>query len=146
MPGNARLRLIRHGSLVLLAGLFCGLPAVIETMGPDAVRVWHTAHEALIMIGIWMLAGSSTIPALHLSRVEGSLLFWSMLMMGYGFVAALVIGGVIGFSPFSPGDTPVSTIAFLAAILGILGAFLSASLMLMGAHAALTAGDKADSG
>lgn len=108
MPNTARLRLLLHGAIVLLMGLLCGLPTTIEAMSESA-RFWHTAHEALIM-------------------------------MGYGFSIALIMGGVLGISPFEPGHTPVAFIAFLAATTGILGAVLATALTIMGARAALKSG------
>jgi len=134
---SLRLRVVLHGSIVLLVGLLCGLPTVTEVMGGDAQRFWHTAHEALIMMGVWMLAMSSVVPVLVLERREASVLFASLLAMGYGFVAALIIGGAAGVSPFVPGPTPAAFSAFLAAVVGILGAVLSAALTIMGARAAL---------
>jgi len=55
------------------------------------VRFWHTAHEALIMIGIWMLAASSVRSALVLDRREAMALVWSFLAMSYGLMTALVM-------------------------------------------------------
>jgi hypothetical protein len=133
---NDRARLILHGAIVLLVGLLCGLPTVIES-STESVRFWHTAHEALIMAGVWMLAESSVLPVLLPPRREAAALIWSLLTMGYGFVAALVIGGVIGASPFEPGGTPAAFAAFLAAVVGILGAVMAAALTLLGARAAL---------
>jgi hypothetical protein len=144
MANHDRLRLVWHGAIVLLTGLLCGLPTVAESLVGDSGRVWHTAHEALMMMGIWMLASSSVIPVLVLQRNEASLLFWSLVIMGYGFVVALTIGGAVGVSPFSPGGTPVSMTAFLAAVIGILGSVLSTALTLMGAHNALSAGARSD--
>lgn len=134
MATSDRLRLVFHGAIVLLVGLLCGLPTVVESMNGESVRYWHTAHEALIMMGIWMLAESSVLPVLALERREAAALFWSLIAMGYGFITALVIGGAIGVSPFSPGHTPTAFIAFLAAVAGIGGAIVAASLTIMGAR------------
>lgn len=136
MADRDRLRLIYHGAIVLLVGLLCGLPTAIEA-STESVRFWHTAHEALIMMGIWMLAASSVRPALVLDRREASALVWSFLAMGYGFMTALVMGGVIGTSPFAPGGTPATFIAFLCAVLGILGAVVATAVTLIGVRAAL---------
>jgi hypothetical protein len=57
--------------------------------------------------------------------------------MGYGFMTALVIGGVIGANVFEPGGTPATFTAFLAAVVGILGAVVATALTLAGARAAL---------
>jgi hypothetical protein len=138
MTNRDRLRLVVHGAIVLLVGLLCGLPTTVEAMHESA-RFWHTAHEALIMMGVWMLAESSVLPGLVLPPREAAALVWSMLAMGYGFMVGLVLGGIIGVSPFEPGGTPAAFIAFVAAVIGILGAVVATALTIMGARAALRA-------
>jgi len=61
---------------------------------------------------------------------------WAFLAMGYGFMIALVLGGVLGVSPFAPGGTPATFIAFLSAVVGILGAFVATAITLIGVRAA----------
>lgn len=136
MINHDRARLVFHGAIVLLVGLLSGLPTTVESIN-ESSRVWHTAHEALIMMGVWILAESSVLPSLVLGPREGSALVWSLLAMGYGFMAALVIGGINGTSAFEPGGTPVTLAAFVAAVIGILGAFMATALTLMGARGAL---------
>ncbi|HEY2378092.1 MAG TPA: hypothetical protein VGH98_19105 [Gemmatimonadaceae bacterium] len=46
----------------------CDIPAVNESLGGEAERLWHTAHEAIIMIGSMLLAISSVMPLLVLER------------------------------------------------------------------------------
>jgi hypothetical protein len=92
MARDDRARLVFHGAIVLLVGLLCGLPTVIEAMH-ESERFWHTAHEALIMMGVWMLAASSMLPALVLQRREAAGLVWSFLAMGYSFATALTAMG-----------------------------------------------------
>lgn len=136
MASTDRQRLIFHGAIVLLVGLLCGLPTAVEDMNGSA-RHWHTAHEALIMMGIWMLTASSVFPALVLERRKAAAFVWSFLVMGYGFMTALVLGGIIGATPFEPGGTPATFAAFLAAVAGILGAIFATVLTAMGARVAL---------
>jgi hypothetical protein len=133
---NDRLRLIFHGAVVLLVGLLSGVPTVVESIN-ESGRFWHTAHEALIMMGIWMLAVSSLFAVRVLERRERAALFWSLIVMGYGFSVALVLGGAVGANAFEPGGTPATFTAFVAAVLGIGGAFVATALTLMGARAAL---------
>jgi hypothetical protein len=136
MENTDRPRLIFHGAIVLLIGLLSGLPTVVEAIN-ESGRFWHTAHEALIMMGIWMLAASSVLSALVLERRQTTALVWSLLVMGYGFSVALVIGGAVGANAFEPGGTPATFTAFVAAVVGIGGAFVATALTLMGARAAL---------
>ena len=49
MANSDRMRVIFHGALVMLVGLLCGLPTVNEE---EPARLWHTAHESLILIGV----------------------------------------------------------------------------------------------
>ena len=136
MTNTDRLRLIFHGAIIVLIGLLAGLPTTVEVIN-GSERFWHTAHEALIMVGVFLLAASSVVPALVLERRERSFLVWSFLAMGYGFAIALTIGGIVGANAFEPGDSPARFTAFIAAILGIAGAFLATGLTLMGARGAL---------
>jgi hypothetical protein len=89
------------------------------------------------MMGIFILAASSVLSGLVLERREKSFLVWSLLAMGYGFALALVLGGIIGANAFEPGDSPAHFTAFLGAVVGIGGAFVSTGLTLIGARAAL---------
>jgi len=136
MADTDRPRLIFHGAVVLFVGLLCGYPTVVES-GDEGVRLWHTAHEALIMMGVWMLTLSSVLPALVLPKREASGLIWSMLVMGYGFMLALVVGGITGVTSFSPGHTASSYVAFTGSALGILGALLATLITMTGARAAI---------
>jgi len=136
MTSDDRLRLIFHGAIVMLVGLMCGLPTVLEE-GPEALRDWHTAHEALIMMGVWILAMSSVVPALVLEARDAKALRWSLLAMGYGFTVGLLAQGVTGARAFEPGTSLGSVFAFFPSTLGILGAVMSVLLTLKGARAAL---------
>jgi hypothetical protein len=141
MATNERARLIFHGAIVMLVGLLCGLPAVTES-GSGELRQWHTAHEALIMVGVWLLAMSSVLPALVLERREASGLIWSLLAMGYGLTIALVVAALGGVRAFEPGTSPASIIAFSASNIGILGSVVATALTLMGARAGHRTSDR----
>ncbi len=103
MALHDRLRVTLHGAVVLLAGLLCGLPTVPEE---EPMRLWHTAHEGLIMAGVMMIAISSTMPHLRLPRREAQALVWALLAMGYGLTTGLIIQGVTGQHAFSPSGSP----------------------------------------
>jgi hypothetical protein len=130
------LRLIFHAAIVLFVGLTCGLPTVLEE-APNASRHWHTAHEALIMMGAWMLATAGVMPVLSLERREMAALRWSMLGVDYGFMVTLIIQGVTGYPSFEPGASPIRIVEFAGSIVGILGAVMTALITLRGAKAAL---------
>jgi hypothetical protein len=139
MDRTLRLRVILHGGIVMLVGLLCGLPAVNEG---DSERYWHTAHEALILIGVLLFAVSSVMPYLVLGKGEAKTLFRALLATGYGLMGGTVLQGVTGQHAFGPSTSPVVMVAFLSNVIGILGSVLTASLTIMGAAAALKASPK----
>jgi len=102
MANRDRVRVIFHGGVVLLVGLLCGYPAVAEAVaGDESMRLWHTAHEGLMMAGILLFAVASVLPSLALGRREASGLFWSLLATAYGLTTGLVLP--------SPGTRPASS-------------------------------------
>ncbi|MDB4875286.1 MAG: hypothetical protein JWM41_1732 [Gemmatimonadetes bacterium] len=133
MPHRNRMRVVFHGAVVLLVGLLCGMPTVPEQ---EPMRLWHTAHESLILIGILLLAMSSVLPVLELERREAEGLVWSLLATGYGLMTGLIIQGVTGVHAFGPSTSPLRMLAFVGNATGMLGSVLTAALTLMGARAA----------
>jgi hypothetical protein len=131
-----RARLVFHGAIVLLVGLLCGYPTVVESLSSPG-RLWHTAHEALLMIGIWLLATSSVLATITLDRRDASALVWSLIATGYGFMIAVVTQAITGVEAFEPGHSPGSIVAFSGSAVGILGALLATLLTLKGAGAAI---------
>jgi hypothetical protein len=120
-----------HGAVVMLVGLLCGLPTVNEE---EPARLWHTAHESLILIGILLFAMSSVLPLLTLPKRESTALVWSLRATGYGLMVGLVLQGITGQHAFGPSNDPVLMFAFIANATGMLGSVLTASLTIMGAR------------
>lgn len=129
-----RTRVVFHGAIVLLVGLLCGYPAATEADGGE--RIWHTAHEGLIMIGILLFAIAAVMPLLRLERRERVGLVWSLLATGYGLTLGLLVEGFTGSRAFGPSASPVLMIGFIGNTIGILGSMLAAGLVIAGAHAA----------
>jgi hypothetical protein len=131
MADNDRVRVVFHGAVVMLAGLLCGLPIV---NAEEPARLWHTAHESLVLIGVLLFAVSSVLPLLTLPKRESTALVWSLLATGYGLMVGLVLQGITGQHAFGPSSNPVLMFAFVANATGMLGSVLTASLTIMGAR------------
>jgi hypothetical protein len=136
MPDAERLRAVFHGAITILVGLLAGLVTVNEE---EPARLWHTAHEALIMIGILMLAISAAMPVLVLTRSESRALVWALLATGYGLMIGLLVQGITGQHAFSPTTDPVLMIAFIGNAAGMGGSVIATALTIMGARAAIVA-------
>lgn len=132
MTDSDRVRVVFHGAVVVLVGLLCGAPTVNEE---EPARLWHTAHESLVLIGVLLFAVSSVLPLLTLPKRESTALVWSLLATGYGLMAGLVLQGITGQHAFGPSTNPVLMFAFIANITGMFGSVLVASLTIMGARA-----------
>ena len=131
MTDNDRVRVVFHGAVVMLVGLLCGLPTVNEE---EPARLWHTAHESLVLIGVLLFAVSSVLPLLTLPKRESTAIVWSLLATGYGLMVGLVLQGITGQHAFGPSSNPVLMFAFVANATGMLGSVLTASLTIMGAR------------
>jgi len=129
-------RLVFHGSLILLVGLFCGLLSVIE-VSTGSSRMWQGAHSALLILGVWLLAAAAVLPLLLLEKREATALRWALLVMAYSFMVAVIIQAMTGERALGPDPSPLNMTAFAANILAVLGTFLSASLTAVGAWNAL---------
>ena len=133
MTHSDRTRVLFHGAIVMLVGMLSGLPTVPEQ---EPMRLWHTAHEAQIMLGVIMIGVSSAMPVLVLERREARALIWTSLAMGYGLMTGTIMQAVLGHTAFSPSTNPWLMAAFLANVVGIFGSVMTASLTIMGASAA----------
>ncbi len=139
MTDYQRARLAFHGAIVLLVGLLCGYATVPETVA-GAERLWHTAHEALIMIGVWTLATAALFPSLTLGKREQLGLVWSSLATGYGLMVGVITNAIIGVQVFEPvASAPVTYVSFTGTAVGILGSMLTAILTIQGARASMKA-------
>ena len=131
-------RLVLHGSMVLLVGVFCGIPSVVE-VSTGSSRMWQGAHAALLLLGVWLLATAAILPLLLLEAREAAGLRWSLLLMAYSFMVAVIVQALTGVRALGPDPSPLNMLAFAANLLAVLGTFLSASLTAMGAWNALRA-------
>lgn len=129
-------RLVFHGSVILLIGLFCGVPSVVEVSAGSG-RMWQGAHSALLILGVWLIATAAVLPLLLLEQREATALKRSLLLMAYSFMVAVIVQALTGVRVFGPDRSPLNMLVFLANALAVLGAFLSASLTALGAWNAL---------
>jgi predicted permease len=133
---DAQRRLVLHGAIILLVGLLCGYPSIIEEANRSG-RMWQAAHSALLMLGVWLIATAAVLPLLELPRRERQALLLSLTGGAYGFMTAVVIQAATGVRAISPDVSGISLVAFAANLLAVLGTVLAASLTIMGAWNAL---------
>ena len=135
---DAQRRLVLHGAIILLVGLACGIPSVVEEASRSG-RVWQAAHSALLMLGVWLIATAAVLPLLELPRRERAALLFSLTGGAYSFMTAVLIQAATGVRAISPDVPGISLVAFAANVLAVLGTFLAASLTILGAWNGLRA-------
>ena len=87
--------LLFHGSIVLMAGIATGLffwLVIILNKSNDLVRRWRVAHSVLIADGLMMLIIGLIIPNLELNPLLVIVLIIALIISGYGFVFAFIVG------------------------------------------------------
>jgi hypothetical protein len=135
---DAQRRLVLHGAIILLVGLLCGYPSIVEEVSRSG-RTWTAAHSALLMLGVWLIASAAVLPLLELPRREGNALLLSLTGGAYSFTTAVVVQAATGVRAISPDVSGISLVAFAANLLAVLGTILAASLTVLGAWNALRA-------
>ncbi len=133
-----RPRLVFHGSVVLLVALSCGIPSVVE-VSEGTTRMWQAAHSALLLMGVWMFSQAAVLPLVVLKQSELTVLTWSLVAAGYSLSFAAVVQAATGVRALGPSTHPVHMAVFVANLVVVLGAVLTASLTLLGAKNALGA-------
>ena len=137
-PDRQRSLLALHGSIVLLLGLLCGLPAVAEELAGLQPTTWRAAHGALLLAGVWLLATAALLPSLVLPPRHREALAWSLIATGYAFTSAALIQAATGVRALAPHGTVSGWVAYVANLATVAGGLLAALLTLLGAKAALT--------
>lgn len=132
--------LLFNGAIVLLAGLLSGAPmgSAINRDKPEVtVRAWRVAHSGLTLGGVMMLTITVVISDLSLGRIMESVLVWSLIISGYGFVAALPLGAWTGQRGLKSRPNGINTVVYAGNLIGALGSMLATLILIYGAWNAL---------
>ncbi len=127
--------MVFNGSIVLLVGLLSGAPmgsAINRKKGEETIRAWRVAHSGLIMGGVMILAVALVIPHLALSESLISILAWTFVVSGYGFVVALPLGAWKGHRGLQPKPRGINTIVYAGNMVGAGGALIGTLLLIYG--------------
>ncbi len=132
--------LLFHGSIVLMAGIFTGLffwLVIILGKANESVRAWRVAHSVLIADGLMMLIVGLTVPHLNLSALAVWVLVVALILSGYGFVFAFIIGAWKGIRGLTPKPYGLNTILFIGHFIGATGSFIGIAILIYGLFTSL---------
>ncbi|MCL4476493.1 MAG: hypothetical protein M1508_09750 [Nitrospirae bacterium] len=96
------------------------------------VRAWRVAHSFLIVDGIFMLVVGLAIPHLALSGQIVQILVWSVILAGYGFVYAFIIGALKGIRGLTVRPYGLNTVLFAGHLIGASGSLIGIVILIYG--------------
>lgn len=136
MTARHRAWLAVHGGIIILIALLLGLLAVTDTP-VDGLRSWRSAHQTLVLFGVWLLATAGAGSVLQLRSAEARGLVWALVIGAYAMAVTLSVRASTGVTGFQPGGSVPDWVAFLSNAIVVLASVVAALLTLAGALAAL---------
>jgi hypothetical protein len=133
---NHRLRslLVAHGALIFLVGMAAGFPfAMILLAGdkpppvPGDVRAWRMAHLEGVLNGLTLIAVAGVGRDMVLTHRAQLIVFWSLVITGWGNIVASIIGPIFGARGLTFGGgiaNSVMYVLFMAAVLAVIVAMV----------------------
>jgi hypothetical protein len=124
--------LLANGSLVLAAGILCGIPfylSIVLGWPQDRVRGWRVAHATLIADGLLLLVAGILLPGLALGEPGRAVLAWSLVVSGWAFVLALAGGAWAGRRGLVPWPMGANTVFFVGHAVGAAGSVVGAAIL-----------------
>jgi hypothetical protein len=143
-----RVRLVVHGALVFLVGLFAGFPFAFFELGkvvlwpipgsvamslPGDVRGWRMAHLEGILNGLTLFAVAACFPLLQLSEREQRIVVWSLIITAWGNAIASAIGPVFGGRGLEFGAGFANSIMYVLFVVAVAAVIIAMVLICRGA-------------
>lgn len=97
--------LLFHATVILLIGLFAGIPygkAILGKKPESLIHAWRVAHGALALGAALMVALAAVLSSLQVSLLVKQALAIAFVVSGYGFAFALTVGPLVGARGLSP--------------------------------------------
>ena len=139
---NHRLRslLVVHGALIFLFGMAAGLPfAMVLLAGngtppvPGDLRGWRMAHLEGVLNGLTLIAVAGVGRDMSLTRRSQLVIFWSLVITGWGNIIASIIGPVFGARGLTFGGGVPNSVMYLLFMAAVLGVVVAMVVAVMGA-------------
>ena len=125
--------LLFHGVIVLLLGLFAGIPyaqAILKKKPENFIFAWRVAHSALCMGAILMFALVPIISLLNVELTTKWFIAVLFIVSGYSFSAALYIGPNVGSRGLSYKGSIYAKLVYLCNLTGAVTSMVGALVLL----------------
>jgi hypothetical protein len=111
--------LVAHAAIVLLIGLVVGFPFATATTAGGDVRAWRMAHLEALLNGLLMLGVAAASPLLTLGPRAQAILFWSLVVTGYGNALASWLAAGSGERGLAAGGTLANNLVFAGFMIAV---------------------------
>jgi hypothetical protein len=125
--------LAAHGAIVLLIGLAVGFPFASATTGGDDVRAWRMAHMEGLLNGLLMLAAAAASPLLALGPRAQGVLYWTLIVTGYGNALASWLAAGSGERGLAPGGSLANNLVFAGFMIAVATVIVALLVLAIGA-------------
>ena len=132
--------LLFHAAVILLIGLFAGIPygkAILGKKPESLVHAWRVAHGALALGAALMVALAAVVSSLQVSLLVKQVLVVSFIVSGYGFALALTIGPLVGSRGLTAKGPYSAKAIYAGNIIGVSGSLVGSFVLLYAAYVSL---------
>jgi len=144
MEARLRARMVYHGAIVVMLGLFAGFPYAFVLTGQLAgdERAWRMAHLEGLLNGMLVLLAAAVSGRLVLSPRQHACLAGSLVVAAYGNVIASTLGATFGVRGLDLAGPPLNALMNLLFWVAIAAVLAGVGLLIAGARAATRAGTR----
>lgn len=132
--------LLFHAAVILLIGLFAGIPygkAILSKKSESLIHAWRVAHGALALGAALMVALAAALSLLQVSLIVKQALAVAFVISGYGFAFALTVGPLVGARGLSSQGSISAKAVYAGNIVGAGGSLLGSFVFLYAAFVSL---------
>jgi hypothetical protein len=124
--------LAAHAAIVLLIGLIVGFPFATATTAGGDVRAWRMAHLEGLLNGLLMLGVAAASPFLTLGPRAQGLLYWTLLLTGYGNALASWLAAGSGERGLAPGGALANNVVFAGFMVAVATVIVASVVIAIG--------------
>lgn len=132
--------LLLHASLVTSVGVLAGVPywqLIVHHADATRLQSWRVAHAFLAIDGMLMLVLGLAMPHLALTGAMSATFVLSLIVSGWGFVLAFLLGALTLNRGLSPTPFGLNTLCFVGHAVGSTGSLIALGLAVYGLSTAL---------
>ena len=122
-----------HAAIVLLIGLIVGFPFATATTAGGDVRAWRMAHMEGLLNGLLLLGVAAASPLLALGQRAQGILYWTLVVTGYGNALASWLAAGSGERGLAAGGSLANNAVFAGFMIAVVTVVVATIVIAIGA-------------